>query len=159
MEVRAGLQAAALLQERLHDLARRARIGRRLEHDEVSLAQVRRERRATALSMYDRSGSRCARERRRDGDEDRVRVADDRGIERRGDRLRLDERPEPLRRDVADVALAAVDRVDDRLDDVDEDDALSGLGEGLREREADVARTDDRDVPAHAREGYRAAAM
>ena len=38
-------------------------------------------------------------------------------------------------------------------------DGVSGLGEGLGERQADIARTDDRDVPAHAREGYRAAAM
>ena len=45
------------------------------------------------------------------------------------------------------------------LDDVDEEDPLSGLGERLREREADVASTDNSDVPAHAREGYRAAAM
>ena len=61
---------------------------------------------------------------------------------------------------VLDVALAAVDRIDDRLDDVDEHDLLARLREGLRVRHADVAGADDRDVPAHSgAEGYRAAAM
>ena len=51
-------------------------------------------------------------------------------------------------------------------DGVDEQDAAAGVGEGLRERHADVAGADHGDVPdgdlglggAHAREGYRAAA-
>src|SRR5262249_55280448 len=69
------------------------------------------------------------------------------------------ERAQRLGRHVADVALAAVDRLDDGLGDVDDDDRLAGLGERLGERQADVARSDDGDIAAHAREAYRAAAM
>ena len=51
--------------------------------------------------------------------------------------------------------------VDELGDDVDEQHALPGVGEGLRERQADVAGADDGDVPgpAHGRQAYRAAAM
>src|SRR5262249_54590526 len=60
---------------------------------------------------------------------------------------------------VVDVALAAVDRLDDGLGDVDHDHGLAGLGERLGEGQADIACTDDGDIPAHAREAYRAAAI
>ena len=55
--------------------------------------------------------------------------------------------PERLRRDVLDVGLAPVDGVNPRRVDVDEHDALPRLHERLRERDADVAGTDDRHVP------------
>ena len=41
--------------------------------------------------------------------------------------------------------------VDDRLDDVDDEDFAARLGEGRGERQADVAGADDRDVIAHDR--------
>ena len=144
----AGLQAAALLEDRPEHLARRARVGRRLEHDEVALAEVRRDRRGRR--------ARCTRRPARAGGESGVGTAitiasasaTTRVVGRRGDRARLDERLQLLRGDVLDVALAAVDRVDDLVDDVDEDDLLAGLGEGLGERHADVAGADDGDVVA-----------
>ena len=89
------------------------------------------------------------RERRRHRDHDRLGVCDDGEIGGRRDRPGLDERLQPLRGDVLDVALAAVDRVDDVLDDVDEHDALAGLCEGLGVGHADVARADHCDLGVH----------
>ena len=54
--------------------------------------------------------------------------------------------------DVLDVALAAVERVDDLRLDVDEGDGPARVREDLRERDADVPRADDGDVRLHARE-------
>jgi hypothetical protein len=51
--------------------------------------------------------------------------------------------------DVLDVALATVELCDASGIDVDEDDALAGVGEGLRERDADVAGSDDGDLALH----------
>ena len=51
-------------------------IGRRLEHDEVALAQVRRDARARADSIDERSGSRCRESGVGSGDQDRVGVAE-----------------------------------------------------------------------------------
>ena len=55
-------------------------------------------------------------------------------------------------------ALIAVDELGH---DVDEQHALPGVGEGLGERQADVAGADDGNVPgaAHGELAYRAAAM
>jgi hypothetical protein len=47
------------------------------------------------------------------------------------------------------VALAAVQRVDDVLVDVEEDDRLARLGEDLRQRDADIARPHDSNIDAH----------
>ena len=72
------------------------------------------------------------------------------------DETLLDERRQPLARDVVDVRLAAVEGGDDALDHVDEEDAAAGLGERGRERHADVARADDGDVVvalSHGRQG------
>ena len=49
-------------------------------------------------------------------------------------------------RHVLDVALAAVDSGDHVGGDVHEHDRAARLREGLREREADVAGADDRDL-------------
>jgi len=66
----------------------------------------------------------------------------------------LDERRQPLARDVEDVRLAAVQRCDDVLEDVDEEDAAVRLGERGCERHADVAGADYGDVVlSHARQG------
>ena len=73
------------------------------------------------------------------------------------DEAALDERREPVARDVRDVRLAAVERGDDVLEHVDEQDAAAGLGERGRKRHADVARADHRDVVvgalSHGRQG------
>src|SRR5581483_5083221 len=86
------------------------------------------------------------RQRRGEGDQDRVRVPDLVVVVRRPDQPALDERLQGVSRHVLDVALAAVDPVDDVALDVDEEDALAGLGEHLGQREPDVPGSDDRDV-------------
>ena len=61
-------------------------------------------------------------------------------------RAALDERGEDRGGHVLDVALAAVQPLDDARIDVEEDDGLSGLGEDPSERHADVAGADDGNV-------------
>ena len=111
-----------------------------------------------AARLHDREvGLALARERRRQRDQDRVRLAQLLVARRRVDEAALDERREPLARDVGDVRLAAVERGDDVLEHVDEEDAAAGLGERGRERHADVAGADDGDVVvgalSHGRQG------
>ena len=63
VEVLAGLQPRALLEDRLQDLARRARPRRRLEHDDLAALQHRREaraRRARCRRGRARAGARAA---------------------------------------------------------------------------------------------------
>ena len=108
MEVLADLQPGALLEDRQHLLARRPRLGRRLEHDELALAQPGRDlarrrrarsrgpaRAAATAGSAARSGSRRPRGARRS----------------RSSRTSplVDERRQALVRDVLDVALAAVE--------------------------------------------------
>ena len=54
-----AVEAAARLEERQHALARRARVRRRLEHDEVPVAQARRDLLRRRRATIERSGSRC----------------------------------------------------------------------------------------------------
>src|SRR5581483_9906702 len=152
VEVGPGLQPTAGLEHGLQDLARRARIRRRLEHDDLPLLQMGRDRAGGALDVAE-IGLALGRERRRHGDDDGGAVGDDGEIGRRGNETRVDEPLQVLGGDVADVALAAIDRVDDGLLDVDEHDALSGVGKRLRMRHADVAGADDGDVRIHAAQG------
>jgi len=55
------------------------------------------------------------------------------------------------------VGLAAVESGDDIVEDVDEQDSAAGFGERGRERYADIAGADDRDVVigalSHGRQG------
>src|SRR6266542_2615582 len=159
VEALSGLQAAALLEDRLHDLARRPGVRRRLEHDELARVEVRSDRARGALHVAEVRLT-LRRERRRDGDHDRVRLRDDGVVGRRRHRAGVDEPLQRLGRDVVDVTLAAIDGVHERRDEVDDDDPLPGLRERLRVRQADVAGADDRNVPAHTGDqAYRAAAM
>ena len=69
----------------------------------------------------------------------------------------LDQGREPVARYVGDVRLAPVEGGDDVLEHVDEQDGAAGLGERGRERDADIAGADDRDVVvgalSHGRQG------
>ena len=94
-------------------------------------------------------GLALARERRREGDEDGVDVPQLVVVRRRGDEPGVDERLQYLRRHVLDVALALVQLGDAGRVDVHEQHALAGVGERAREREADVAGSDDGDVALH----------
>ena len=105
VEVRAGRQAAAPLEDRLHLLARRTRVRRRLEDDEVALAKAGRD----LLGGGDEDAQvRLAlpRERCRERDEDRVGLAQLVVVGRRRDESGVDERLQDVGRDVLDVALA-----------------------------------------------------
>ena len=91
MEVLAGGEPAPSLEDRLHLLARRARIGRRLEDDEMALAQACRD----LLGGGDEDaqiGLALPRERCRERDEDRVRLAELVVVRRRRDEAGVDER-------------------------------------------------------------------
>ena len=90
------------------------------------------------------------RQRRRQRDQDRVGVGDRVVIGGRCDETRIDVLLQLLRRNVPDMAFAAVQRSDRALLDVDEEDVLAGVREHVGERHADVARADDRDVGLHA---------
>ena len=126
-EALAHAEAASLLEDRLEQLARRAGPGRRLEHHELALAQHSGEPACGVLD--DREvGLALARERCRQRDEDGVRLAELVVARRRVDEAALDERREPVARDVGDVRLAAVERGDDVLEDVDD------AGRGSRPR-------------------------
>ena len=70
------------------------------------------------------------------------------------DEALLDERREPVARDVLNVRLAAVQRGDDVLYHVDEEGTAVRLGKCGGQRHADVASADYGDVVlSHARQG------
>ena len=154
-EALARLEPAALLEDRLQQLTRRARPRGRLEHDELALVQHPGE--AARRTFHDREvGLALARERRRQRDQDRGRASELVVARRRAHETALDERREAVARDVGDVRLAAVQGGDDVLEHVEEQDAAAGLRERGRERHADVAGADDRDVVvalSHGRQG------
>ena len=145
MEVRPDAESAPGLEQREHFVARRARVGRRLEHDEVArpepcrdLARCAEDDREVGLSL--------AGERRRQRDQDRAGVAEHVVVGCGAQAALGDESCEHLRGHVLDHALAAVDLRDALGVDVEEDDGAAGLREHLRERDTDVSRADDRDV-------------
>jgi hypothetical protein len=138
----------ARLEDRQDLLARRAGIRRRLEHHELPFLKSRRD--LARRAQHDRQVRLAlAGEWRRQGDQDRLDLAQDVVVARGRDQAGLDELPERVRRDVLDVALAAVQLVDAVLDDVDEHDPPSCICEDLRERHADIAGTDDCDLWLH----------
>ena len=148
MEVLPRREAAPALEHREHLLARRARVRGRLEDDELAGPEAGRE----LLRGRDEDAEvrlALARERCRERDQDRVRVAQHVVVRGRADAAFLDERQQPLRGHVLDVALAPVQLLDARGVDVDEHDRLPRLGEGLGERDADIAGSDDGDVALH----------
>jgi hypothetical protein len=89
------------------------------------------------------------REGGRERDENRVGLAELVVIGRRRDEAVVDERLQHIGRHVLDVALAGVQLGDALRVDVHEEHALARLGEGSRERHADVAGADDCDVALH----------
>ena len=149
MEVLAG-DEAALLEDRPHLLPRRSGIRRRLEHDEVSPAKAALE--LPAGPEDDRQvGLALPRQRGGKRDEDGVRLGGDVVVGRRAQKPLADEAADGVPGDVVDVALAAIDPLDDALVDVDENRRDTGLGEDLRQRQADVTGADDRELSGHSR--------
>ena len=148
MEAGADLQPGTLLEDREQHFPRRPRPCCRLEHDDLPCVQHLRN---PARRRLDDGEVRLALagERGRERDEDRLGVLQLLVVGRRPYEVPVDERLEALALDVLDVALASIQRVDDRLDDVDEEHAAPRFGEGGRKRQPDVARSDDPDVVRH----------
>ncbi len=145
-----------MLEDRQQHLFRRARPRRRLEDDDLSLTQYSGD---LPRRRLDDGEVRLAltREWRGQRDQNRVRLAQLLVARGRVDEPALDERSQPLARDVGNVRLAAVESGDDIFDHVDEEDATVGLGERGRQRHADVSGADDCDVVvrglSHGRQG------
>ena len=152
MEVFPGPQAAAL-EDGLQALARGSRIGRGLEDDQLAPAEARCDV-LDGSSENREIGLPLARKRRRQRDEDRFRVLHRVVVGRGGEEAVVNEFPQRARRDVADVALAAVDPLHDLVLDVDEHDVLARVGKGAAEGHADVSGPDDGDVRLHPAQGY-----
>src|SRR5439155_3357698 len=134
----------------LEGLPRRPRVGRRLEHDDLALAKARRDLVGRALHNREVRLT-VAGQRSRKRNEDRIDLAKHVVVARRRDAAGIDERFESFGRHVADVALAAVDAVDDGVVHVDEHNPLARLGEDPRERHPDVPGAHDGNVCTHAR--------
>ena len=157
MEVLADPEAA-LLEQRQQALARRARVRRRLEHDQLAFLEASRD--VLDGAHHERQvGLALRRERRRQRDEDRLGLLQRVVVGGDLDRPRLDVTPQVVRVDVPDVALASPDGVDLLGIRLDEHDAVACLGEDLGEREADIAGSDDPDVSLHRGDSTEAALL
>ncbi len=145
VEVRPGREARLALEDRQQLAPGRPRVGRRLEHDELAAAQAPADLRGCVthdrevrLALLGEGG--------RERDQDRIDVAQDVVVGRRAEPPLRDQLGKPLRGDVLDVAVAPEEPLDAPGVDVDEHDPATRLGEHLRERHADVASADDRDL-------------
>src|SRR6266480_2372254 len=152
MEVLSRLQPAPF-EDRLETVPRRARIGRRFEHDQLPLTQPLRD---VLGGLRDDREVRLtlARERSRQGDQDRVRILQRVVVVRGTNASVVYELLEDPGRNVPDVTLTPVDRLDDVLADVDEHDVLAGVREDPRKRHPDVPGSHDGDFGLHERQGY-----
>ena len=160
VEVLAGGETADLFEDRLHDLAGRARVGRRFEHDDLARLEHRADRACGGLHVGE-VGLALLRQRRRERDQDRACALELVVVRRRGNASGRDVLGKRFGRYVLDVAPAGVDPVDELGDHVDDERASARFGEGLGQRQADIAGADDGNVPgpAHGEEAYRAAAI
>ncbi len=141
VEIDAGLEALRR-QRRLHHFDRRPRIGRRLEDDQLALPQHRR-RRLHGLDDVGHVRVLGLAQRRRHADVDDVGVGEALRVGRGDELAALDDLGEVLGRDVGDVAAAGHQLGDLALVDVVADHAEAGARELHRQRQADVAESDD----------------
>ena len=129
-----------LLQDRPEPLTRRARIGGRLEHDQLALLHHRRQRGGgvdhVAQVRLAGVGQRC-----RDADDHRVARAQIREAAGRGQAAV--ERGEPLRGDVLDVAPVLGEGIDLARIGIEADDLVALLGEGDRKRKPHIPQPHD----------------
>ena len=125
MEVAAGGQPR-LLEQRRDTLARRSRVGGRLEHDKLVGLQHLGEA-ARRVDQRPKVGLAVTRQRRRHADDHGVGLRQP-GVAR-GRVNPLGELREQLRRDVLDVGLAGLDRLDLARVDVDRDHVAALLRE------------------------------
>jgi hypothetical protein len=139
VEVAAGLEPG-LLEQRYQALAGRARIGGRLERDELPLLEHPRERRA-GVHQRAQVGLAVLGERRRHGDDHGLGLRQV-GVARRGAHASAD-RAQAVGRDILDVAVPGVDGRDLARVRVEADHLVAGLGELHGKGEPDVAESDD----------------
>ena len=136
---------AGLFEQRLEDFLGRPGVGAALQDDELPLAQVRHDRPAGTLDVREVRLAALA-ERRGDADDDDVGLDEPRGVVGRREPAAAVQLGDALGLDVADVALALAKAVDLLGVDVEADDREAAPGEGLGERQADVAEADDDDA-------------
>ena len=132
----------ALFEERLHDLLRGARIGRRFEHDEQSWMQVRRDR-FDCRDDIGQVGILRLAERRRHADVDRVEARNDREVRGRRQPAGGSQLGHRRRRDVGNVRRAAADRGDFSIVEIDPGRREAALRQLDRQRQADIPEADD----------------
>jgi hypothetical protein len=133
---------SALLELRQHQLARGPGIGRRLEHDELPFAQRRRYRfgrgddvrHVRILGLSERS---------RDADRHDVALAEHAHVERRFETAQPAHLGDVRAGDVLDVAVAGIHDVHDAIRLLEADDLEPRLRHFDREREPNVAESDD----------------
>ena len=141
-ELDAGREAR-LLEQRDEPLAGGARVGRRLEHDELVALQHAGDRRGGGDQRAEIRLA-VARQRRRHRDDDRVAARQLGHAQRREEAVR--HRGEPLGRDILDIALPSLQGADLARVDVDPHHVVARLAKGDRERQAHVPESDDSDV-------------
>src|SRR5207253_6454758 len=120
----------------------RPRIGRRLEHDQLSLAQ-RAPYRFGGRERVAYVGIFGLGKRRRYADRDDVRLVETREVGGGSEPLGLDGVGNGAGRPVLNVGAAAVQRIDDALIHVKSQHAVAGAHGFHRERQADVAKAHD----------------
>ena len=129
------------LEQRQHLLARRPRVGRGLQHDELALLERSRASAAAAASSGPRSGSRLAVS----GVGTQISIASVRasGAKCVCASIWSGTARQALRADVLHVGLTGADRRHLGVVHVDRDHVLACLGESDRERQTDVAHESD----------------
>ena len=130
------------LEQRLHLLAGRPRVGGGLQHDQLAALGDLGQRPAGAQQRAE-VGLAVGGQRRRHADEHRVGAGQRRVVGLGVDLVQ--HRRQPLGGDVLDVGLPGADGRDLGVVDVDGDDVLARLGEGHRQRQPHVAQSDDSD--------------
>ncbi len=144
MEIHASLETA-VLQNRLHDLLRRTRIGRTLQHDQLAGPEAQPDTFAGSADVGQVGGT-LGIVGRGDADEYGIDVPQHVVIGGGREAAQLDVRSQVVVGHIGDVAPASGDRVHLALVHFYAADAKPGPGERRRQRQADVAQPDDGDV-------------
>ena len=143
VEILAGREAGASLEDRQELLAGRPRVGGRLQHHQLPAAQHRRE---PLSRRFEVRQVRLARTRERGGNAEHDRVAWPQvGVVDAGAQA-IEHRRQRRVGDVLDVAPPRVQRHRLGRGGVDADHLLPRLGEGHGERQADIAEANDPDL-------------
>jgi UDP-glucuronate 4-epimerase len=143
VEIPTALHSAAF-EQRDHQLARGARVGRRLQDDDLTAPQLRQD---AAQSLLDVAQVRLAvpRQRRGDADQQGVGLARATEVGRGVEQAVAHPAREDLGRQVPDVGLAPTQHLGLLRIDVEPQHLEAGVVDGAGERQADVTKSDDSD--------------